>query len=185
MLFPIFVAVWFIQIWYPNCLCKSCVLFPKSFRIVLFCELADKSNYKIEMTFLPDLHLNCVLNFKFLDLLSYHFLILNHFFWSILFAPHHWLQRQIRLVSTTPLRCLLVLFAVIWRPCVCNHFCLLLHAYWYLLIITALVNLVYNWHIKAQHKCCKLLKQSAKIKQQFTFRACRVSLREGRNVQTV
>lgn len=127
VLFPIFVAVWFIQMWYPNCLCKSCVLFPKSFRIVLFCELADKSNDKIEITFLPDLHLNCVLNFKFLDLLSYHFLILSNFFWSILFAPHHWLQRQIRLVPTTLLRCLLVLFAVIWRPCVCNHFSSYMH----------------------------------------------------------
>lgn len=30
VLFPIFVTVWFIQMWYPNCLCKSCGLFSKS-----------------------------------------------------------------------------------------------------------------------------------------------------------
>lgn len=30
VLFPIFVTVWFVQMWYPNCLCKSCVLFSKS-----------------------------------------------------------------------------------------------------------------------------------------------------------
>jgi len=53
---------------------------PKALEHFLFCELADKSDDKIEMVCLPDLHLNCVLNFKFLDLLSYYFLILNKFF---------------------------------------------------------------------------------------------------------
>lgn len=53
---------------------------PKALECFLVCELADKSNDKIQMTCLHDLYLNCVLNFKFLDLLSYHFLILNKFF---------------------------------------------------------------------------------------------------------